>query len=61
VIWLKDFIWELVHKENPTGIAAKTKSQTGGKGFLGFSLRSANDVLEPFEFFDVKKSLTFKH
>ena len=55
MIWLQDFIWKLAYKENPTDIAAKTKSQTGGKGFLGFSLRSANDVLELFEFFDVKK------
>ena len=35
---------ELVHKENPTGIAAKTKSQTGGKGFLGFLWISATKV-----------------
>jgi hypothetical protein len=35
-MWLQDFIGELVLQENPTGTAAKTTSQTGGKGFLGF-------------------------
>jgi len=45
MMWLKDFIGELVLQENPTGIAAKTKSQTGGKGFLGFLLNTPDEVL----------------
>jgi hypothetical protein len=35
-MWLQDFIWMLAYKENPVGTAAKTKSQTGGKGFYCF-------------------------
>jgi hypothetical protein len=36
MVWLQDFIGELVFQENPVGTTAKTPSTTWKKGFLGF-------------------------
>ena len=52
-MWLQDFIGELVLQENPTGTTSKTKSTTWKKGFLGFLLKSADDVFVFLVFFDV--------
>jgi len=53
MMWLQDFIGELVLQENPTGTTSKTKSTTWKKGFLGFLLKSADDVFVFLVFFDV--------
>ena len=46
MMWLQDFIGELVLQENRAGTTSKTQSTTWKKGFLCFLLTSADDVLD---------------